>query len=50
MNALQYNEYGGLNQLHWADAPTPTAGPSQVVVQVKAASLTPPTTKCGKDS
>lgn len=41
MKALQYNQYGGPDVLHWADMPTPTPANGQVLVAVKAASLNP---------
>jgi NADPH:quinone reductase-like Zn-dependent oxidoreductase len=39
MRALQYKSYGGPELLEWADAPEPQAGPGQVRVAVRAASV-----------
>jgi len=41
MRALQFNSYGGPEVLEWADAPEPHAGPGQVRVAVRAASVNP---------
>jgi NADPH:quinone reductase-like Zn-dependent oxidoreductase len=41
MKALQFNEYGGPEVLTVADAPEPHAGPGQVRIRVKAASVNP---------
>src|SRR3954463_5368933 len=41
MRALQYTEYGGPEVLRWADAPTPHAGPGQIRIAVRAASVNP---------
>src|SRR3954471_15086059 len=41
MRALQFNEYGKPDVLSWADAPEPHAGPGQVRVAVRAASVNP---------
>ena len=41
MRALQYKEYGGPEVLEWAEAPEPHAGPGQVRVAVRAASVNP---------
>jgi NADPH:quinone reductase-like Zn-dependent oxidoreductase len=41
MRALQFDEYGGPDVLRWADAPEPHAGPGQVRITVKAASVNP---------
>ena len=41
MRALQFTAYGGPEVLHWADAPEPHAGPGQVRVAVRAASVNP---------
>jgi NADPH:quinone reductase-like Zn-dependent oxidoreductase len=41
MRALQFTEYGGPEQLAWAQAPEPHAGPGQVRVAVRAASVNP---------
>lgn len=45
MKALQYNQYGGTDVLQWNELATPTPGPGQVLVQVKAASINPTDTK-----
>ena len=39
MKALQYNEYGGPEVLRVAEAPEPHAGPGQIRIAVKAASV-----------
>lgn len=39
MRAVQYRTYGGPEALEWADAPEPHAGPGQVRIAVKAASV-----------
>ena len=41
MRALQFTVYGGPEVLEWADAPAPHAGPGQVRVAVRAASVNP---------
>ena len=41
MRALQYKAYGGPDVLEWAEAPDPHAGPGQVRVAVRAASVNP---------
>jgi NADPH:quinone reductase-like Zn-dependent oxidoreductase len=41
MRALQFTAYGGPDVLQWADAPDPHAGPGQVRVAVRAASVNP---------
>jgi NADPH:quinone reductase-like Zn-dependent oxidoreductase len=41
MRALQYSEYGGPEVLSWGDAPTPHAGPGQIRIAVRAASVNP---------
>jgi NADPH:quinone reductase-like Zn-dependent oxidoreductase len=41
MKALQFRKYGGPEVLTVADAPEPHAGPGQVRIQVKAASVNP---------
>src|SRR4051812_18298186 len=41
MRALQYHEYGKPDVLRWAEAPDPHAGPGQVRISVKAASVNP---------
>jgi NADPH:quinone reductase-like Zn-dependent oxidoreductase len=41
MRALQFTTYGGPEVLEWADAPTPHAGPGQVRIAVRAASVNP---------
>jgi len=41
MKAIQYRHYGGPEQLEWAQAPDPYAGPGQVRIVVRAASVNP---------
>jgi NADPH:quinone reductase-like Zn-dependent oxidoreductase len=41
MRALQFDEYGTPDVLRWADAPEPHAGPGQVRIAVRAASVNP---------
>lgn len=41
MRALQFQEYGGPEVLRWAAAPEPHAGPGQVRIAVRAASVNP---------
>ena len=41
MRALQFTVYGGPEVLTWADAPVPHAGPGQVRIAVRAASVNP---------
>jgi len=41
VQALQFNEYGGADVLHVADAPEPHAGPGQIRVLVRALSVNP---------
>jgi NADPH:quinone reductase-like Zn-dependent oxidoreductase len=41
MQALQFTAYGGPEVLTWADAPVPDAGPGQVRIVVRAASVNP---------
>ena len=41
MKALQYTQYGGPEQLQVAEAPEPHAGPGQIRIAVKAASVNP---------
>ena len=41
MRALQYKAYGGPEVLDWAEAPKPHAGPSQIRIAVRAASVNP---------
>jgi NADPH:quinone reductase-like Zn-dependent oxidoreductase len=41
MRALQYTTYGGPEVLQWAEAPEPHAGPGQVRIVVRAASVNP---------
>src|SRR3954462_1523955 len=41
MRALQFHEYGQLDVLRWADAPDVHAGPGQVRIAVRAASVNP---------
>jgi NADPH:quinone reductase-like Zn-dependent oxidoreductase len=41
MRALQFKAYGGPEVLEWAEAPDPHAGPSQIRIAVRAASVNP---------
>jgi NADPH:quinone reductase-like Zn-dependent oxidoreductase len=41
MRALQYTTYGGPDALKWSDAPDPHAGPGQIRISVRAASVNP---------
>jgi NADPH:quinone reductase-like Zn-dependent oxidoreductase len=41
MRALQFIAYGGPEVLTWGDAPVPAAGPGQVRIAVRAASVNP---------
>jgi NADPH:quinone reductase-like Zn-dependent oxidoreductase len=41
MRALQFTEYGGPEVLNWGDAPEPHAGPGQIRIAVRAASVNP---------
>ena len=41
MKAIQYRHYGGPEQLEWAQAPDPHAGPGQIRIAVRAASVNP---------
>jgi len=41
MRALQFTAYGGPEVLTWGDAPVPHAGPGQVRIAVRAASVNP---------
>ena len=41
MRALQFTAYGGPEVLTWGDAPDPRAGPGQVRIAVRAASVNP---------
>jgi NADPH:quinone reductase-like Zn-dependent oxidoreductase len=41
MRALQFKAYGGPEVLEWAEAPDPHAGPGQVRIAVRAASVNP---------
>jgi len=41
MRALQYKAYGGPEVLEWAEAPHPHAGPGQIRIGVRAASVDP---------
>jgi len=41
MRALQFTTYGGPEVLEWADAPDPHAGPGQIRIAVRAASVNP---------
>jgi NADPH:quinone reductase-like Zn-dependent oxidoreductase len=41
MRALQYTTYGDPEVLKWADAPEPHAGPGEIRIEVRAASVNP---------
>lgn len=41
MRALQFTTYGGPEVLQWGDAPDPHAGPGQIRITVRAASVNP---------
>ena len=41
MQAIQFRRYGGPEELEWAEAPDPHAGPGQVRIAVRAASVNP---------
>lgn len=41
MRALQFTAYGGPEVLEWGDAPEPHAGPGQIRIAVRAASVNP---------
>lgn len=41
MRALQYKVYGGPEVLEWAEAPEPHAGPGEIRIAVRAASVNP---------
>jgi NADPH:quinone reductase-like Zn-dependent oxidoreductase len=41
MRALQFTRYGGPEVLTWAEAPDPHAGPGQIRIAVRAASVNP---------
>jgi NADPH:quinone reductase-like Zn-dependent oxidoreductase len=41
MRALQFTAYGGPEVLEWAEAPDPHAGPSQIRIAVRGASVNP---------
>jgi NADPH:quinone reductase-like Zn-dependent oxidoreductase len=41
MRALQFKAYGGPEVLEWADTPEPHAGPGQIRIAVRAASVNP---------
>jgi NADPH:quinone reductase-like Zn-dependent oxidoreductase len=41
MRALQFRTYGGPEVLEWAEAPDPSAGPGQIRIAVRAASVNP---------
>jgi len=41
MRALRFTTYGGPEVLEWADAPDPHAGPGQIRIDVRAASVNP---------
>ena len=39
MKAIFFNRHGGPDVLQWGDVPTPTPGPNEVLIQVKACAL-----------
>ena len=41
MRALQYKAYGGPEVIEWGDAPDPNAGPGEIRIAVRAASVNP---------
>ena len=41
MRALQFSEYGSPEVLTWGDAPVPHAGPGEIRIAVRAASVNP---------
>jgi NADPH:quinone reductase-like Zn-dependent oxidoreductase len=41
MRALEFSEYGSPEVLVWGDAPEPHAGPGQIRIAVRAASVNP---------
>lgn len=41
MRAVQFTDYGGPEVLEWGDAPEPHAGPGQIRIAVRAASVKP---------
>src|SRR4051812_48625954 len=41
MRALQFKAYGGPEVLEWDEAPEPQAGPGQIRIAVRAASVNP---------
>ena len=41
MQAIHFRRYGGPEELEWAEAPDPHAGPGQVRIAVRAASVNP---------
>ena len=41
MRALQFSTYGGPEVLQWGEAPAPQAGPGQIRIAVRAASVNP---------
>jgi NADPH:quinone reductase-like Zn-dependent oxidoreductase len=41
MRAVQFSTYGGPEVLQWAEAPEPHAGPGQIRIAVRAASVNP---------
>ena len=41
MRALQFTDYGGPDALTWGNAPVPHAGPGQIRIAVRAASVNP---------
>lgn len=41
MRAVRFDRYGGREVLHLADVPVPSAGPGQMLVEVRAAGINP---------
>lgn len=41
MKAIQLPHYSSADDLHYEEVPTPQAGPGQVLVRVRAASVNP---------
>ena len=41
MRAVQFRAYGGPEVLEWAEAPDPHAGPGQIRIAVRGASVNP---------
>ena len=39
MRAIVIREHGGLDRLEWTEYPTPSPGPGEILVEIKAASI-----------